>query len=115
MRKRILALFLIVPLLVNCAGLPGVAPETNRQALAAAELSFQAVVATAQDLIVAGHIQRNSPQARQILRVLSNARTSLDVWQMQVENPIAMEHALGVLQLAQTVLQVMRANLGEPA
>lgn len=114
MRNKVFALFLIVPLLFGCGTFQTV-PETARESLVAAEMTFQGLVASAQEIINVGFVERNSPTGRAIVQVLGDARLALDAWHMAVESPQAKALALQRLSLARSVLTTLRANMGDPA
>lgn len=115
MRNKVFALFLIVPLLFGCGTFQTVAPENARESLVAAEMTFQGLVVSAQEIINIGFVERNSPTGRAIIQVLGDARFALDVWHGAIEDPQAKALALQRLSLARSVLTTLRANMGDPA
>ena len=114
MRNKVFALFLIVPLLFGCGTFQTVVPETARESLVAAEVTFQGLVASAQEITNVGFVTRQSPIGQAIVRVLGDARFALDAWHMAVESPQAKALALQRLSLARSVLTSFRRNMGDP-
>lgn len=106
---KLIAPFLLV-FIVGCSTLGIVSPETPRERLVAAELTYEAVLTSVRDLVVAGTIVKNTDTGDQIANAIVAARTALDVWQLTPDNRDNMTLALTTLQTLQGVLNTIQAG-----
>jgi hypothetical protein len=108
--RRIFApfLFLLVLLPAACGSLP--APETNRERLAAAEVTFQAALQTANDLVAAGKLDEGA-KAR-VGSALQAAYTALQAWRLNPDMADSYQTTLAALRAVQAVLNQFAP--GEP-
>jgi hypothetical protein len=109
--KRISILTPVILLFIfvsGCAvtGVP--APETTRERYAAAETSYQAIVATIDQLATAGTIRKGSPAAKGVAASLRTARTALNVWGAAPDDPSRQQAALSALGAAQQLLVTLQ-------
>lgn len=98
--KYLAPLLLIV--LVGCVSPP--APETMRQKLAAAELSYQGALQTIQSLQQSGLIVKGSNTARRVITAVKTANAGLVQWRAQVDSPAAQTGALAALSSLSTLI-----------
>ncbi|MGI9292559.1 MAG: hypothetical protein ACR2PS_01135 [Pseudomonadales bacterium] len=89
-------------ILVSCTTLPQ--PQTMRQNLAAAELSFQGALRTIQNLQQSGTIQKGSQTARNAATAVRSVNQGLVSWRANVDSPAAQQGVLSALTALSTLL-----------
>lgn len=102
--KKLIAPFLLVFVLVGCAG--AVVPETGTERYVAADGAYKALLITVQDGVTRGTIQGEN--AVKIKASLTAAKVALDAWALVPESPTAETAALIGLQAARDVLRLMK-------
>lgn len=83
MRALVLSLVLLV---TACAQGP-VTPETAREKLAAAELTYEGVLLEVKSLVTIGLIKPGSDTAEAISLSITEVRSALDQWQLSPDSP----------------------------
>lgn len=107
--RKLLVPFFAVFFLVGCAN--AVTPETPRERLAAAEVTYQAAVSTVRDFIVAGTLKPGTQTAEHAATSIRTARVALDAWHAAPDNEDQMTTALLALQALNTVLLQLKEGL----
>ena len=102
----------VVFLVSACALLPP-KPETPREALAAAEISFTAVVETAITLREDGFIDGDSEIGQRITTFVVAGNSALDAAQAALAAGDDFSSYLGILKSTTAALSSIVANLGE--
>ncbi len=81
MRSRLLAMLIGLAMLVgSCASVVPPVPETPRERLAAAEISFGFILDEVHNLVVMGFIEPASDEAKVIGQILMEIDTAMQAW-----------------------------------
>jgi hypothetical protein len=98
--------FILCVLVVGCISAPP-APETMREKYVAAEVSYQAAVATLSDLVDQGTIKRGD---RKVIDAVKLARGALDEWGRAPDDPAGEIATRAALRALQTILRQIRGR-----
>ncbi len=105
--KRLLTILVVSLGLSACAGIGGltpVAPENPRESLVVAEAAYEFALLEVRSLIVSGVIIPKSGIANSISFVIKEARSALDAWQTNPDNP-------NLAVVAQAALRELQAEV----
>jgi len=110
--RKLLAPFVVL-LLVGCTGV--VVPESPRESLTAAEVTYQGVLNTANDFVTQGIIKKGSENAIKVGSAIIAARTALDAWHVVPDNRDRMTTAISALKVVQSLLTTLKQTGGTGA
>lgn len=102
MLRNLFAPLLILFVVSGCVNQP--LPETPRERLAAAEVTYQGALNTIGQLIDQGTIVKGSPVAQRVGQAIVAARSSLDIWQQLPDSEDRQTAAIAALSALQKVL-----------
>lgn len=100
--KKLVAPFILV-FALGIAGCVST-PQTPRQWLASAELTYQSALHSINDLTAQGVIEPGSEKARQAADAIKATRAALDVWQTNPDSKDKMSAGLTALQALQVLI-----------
>lgn len=86
-------------------------PETPRQKLAAAEVTYQGVVETVSALITQGTLIKGSKTAQRVADAVLSARIALDIWHQMPDSQDRQTAAIAALSALQQVLTEVQRGL----
>ena len=99
--------------LVGCAGVP--APETPREQLVAAEVSYGSILDDVRSLATSGIIEPGSQTADTVALFLIEARAALDAWQVNPDDPnMAVVAQKSLERLKLLLLRMSQQSTGPP-
>lgn len=102
MLRNLFTPLLVLFVVAGCANQP--LPETPRERLAAAEVTYQGALNTIGQLTEQGTIVKGSPAAQRVGMAIVTARSSLDIWQQLPDSEDRQTAAIAALQALQAVL-----------
>ena len=98
-----------------CAGIgPIPSPETSREKLAAAEISYGALLDQVGSLTAAGLIERGSSTADTVAVLLVETRAALDAWQTAPDDPSLAQFGLATISRLKLLLISLNQEAGRP-
>lgn len=100
MRKTLAPLLFVF--LIGCGTV--LTPQTARERLAAAEVSYQTAATTILNLNASGVIKSGTDTARMVISSAQTANSGLSAWRATVDSPVAESAAMAALRALQTLL-----------
>ncbi len=101
----VMVIGIVGSIVAGCAGL-GV-PETPREKLVAAEVTYQAAVSTVRDLVNAGTIKKGTDVGYRVVTLIVAARSALNAWHSLPEDRDYMATALVALTALQGIINAI--------
>lgn len=108
--RKLIAPFLAIFLVVGCVS-STVAPETPRERLAAAEVTYAFALSSIDALVNHGLIEPGTEAAHSLGTAIIASRAALDAWQAVPNDKDRMVTALSALRVLQSVLNSLKAQL----
>lgn len=109
--RSLVAPLLILFLVSGCSNTP--LPETPRERLAAAEITYQSALNTVDQMLTQGLIVPGSDIAQRLGAAIVSARASLDIWQQLPDNADSQTAAIAALSVLQKMLTEIQSQSGE--